>query len=1542
MFNTIRSTTICPTIGSPFPGISPASDGAPLGFRRQFDGAFSQKPAYMLAALLFAFQWSKARQSIIESVSAVLLGDCHGSDRHSHVYGWRPKNIEQAQQRNVCFSLFPIAVIHTRVFLSAVLRKLTFLLVAALFAFVVRDEARAQAITPQWSCTTLNVYHPGSGAIESASACGMEAFAQAAYPLDTAGGLYGSTCGTPATAVGQSCGGGEILCNQFSQCFQGYLTFTMTATGPNASSKDAGTCQSCVDGQAGEPIVLSIGNKILKETDFLGGSESPLRFERFYNSTSVAASAPSFAQSWTHTYGASVTALSATTASVARPDGKAFTFTLSGSVWVPDADVSDKLVQLTSGTTVIGWQYINASDDSLETYDAYGNLSSIVYRNGKSVALSYVTGGGAQTFPAPLLSATDSFGNTLAFNTTSATSRTMTDPKGELYTYGLGGILQISSVTYPDTNTKTYLYNESTYTNSQNLPYALTGIMDENNSRYDSTWYGSAGGATQTALAGGVAQYTLSNTLDTNGRVQSVSLTDPLGAIRGRGFTSSVGRNRLSSVAQPAANGQPTGSKAFAFDANGNVTSSTDLNGNVQCSVFDLTRNLETGRVEGMAPGNTCPSNISTYVPASGTVERKILTQWHSVWHLPAKRAEPLKITTWVYNGDGGVLCAPASAKVGNNPIGVVCSRSEQATTDPTGGAGFSATASGSARVWRYTYNALGQVLTAKSPRTDLNDTTTYTYYTCTTGAQCGQINTITNALGQITTFNTYDGNGNPLTNTDPNGTVTTLVYDARQRLKSRQVGTETTSYSYYPTGLLKTVTRPDASMVSYTYDSAHRLTQITDGLGYYIKYTLDNAGNRMAESYYDPGNNLQRTHSRTFNAVSTLYQDINAAGTSAVTTTYGYDAQGNQTSIAAPLSRDASNAFDALNRLSQVTDPNGGITKMAYDERDNRTSVVDPRRLSTSYTFDGFDERTQLVSPDSGTTTYGYNSGGLIHTITDARGITLYYNFDALNRLIQNSLGDGTYTYQYDQGTNGLGHLTGAHDEHHTMAFTYDALGRLTGKSQSNYTVIKSVGYGYTNGDLISLVTPSGQTVTYSYTNHRITSVAVNSTTILNNVAYESFGPAATWTWGDGVARTRTFTQDGDTNTFTPGDLFTVGYDNAERISSVTDNTNSALSWSLGYDSLDRLNSASGTGTTYGWTYDANNNPLTQTGTFATTFTIAPTSNQIASTSGSLVRTYAYDADGDTTGYGSATFAYNNNGRMKSATVSSGTTNYSYNAFGQLYQKTGATTTFLFYDEVGNLLGEYASNGALIQETVWMDNLPVATLRPNGSGISIYYVDTDQLNTPRTVARTSDHKAVWTWNPDPFGTAQPNQNPNGLGTFIYNLRFPGQYYQTETGLFYNYFRDYDPQTGRYIESDPIGLAGGSYSTYAYAAGNPVSRIDPKGLQTPALCLNPANAEACAAAGEITEAQAAAIARAARVAARLAAITAAAVCMKDVDCEEWLNLLNQNFARLQYIESRGGQVEAEKLEHNEMVETFCSHCPSHCSRANTFGPRRIH
>jgi RHS repeat-associated protein len=113
----------------------------------------------------------------------------------------------------------------------------------------------------------------------------------------------------------------------------------------------------------------------------------------------------------------------------------------------------------------------------------------------------------------------------------------------------------------------------------------------------------------------------------------------------------------------------------------------------------------------------------------------------------------------------------------------------------------------------------------------------------------------------------------------------------------------------------------------------------------------------------------------------------------------------------------------------------------------------------------------------------------------------------------------------------------------------------------------------------------------------------------------------------------------------------------------------------------------------------------------------------------------------------------------------------------------------------------------------------------------TIYYIHTDQLGTPRMITRPTDNAVVWRWdNSDPFGNNADNQSPSGLPAFTYNVRFPGQYFDQETGKHYNYLRDYDPGIGRYAQSDPIGLRGG-VNTYGYVGGNPLRSVDPFGLE---------------------------------------------------------------------------------------------------------------
>jgi RHS repeat-associated protein len=132
------------------------------------------------------------------------------------------------------------------------------------------------------------------------------------------------------------------------------------------------------------------------------------------------------------------------------------------------------------------------------------------------------------------------------------------------------------------------------------------------------------------------------------------------------------------------------------------------------------------------------------------------------------------------------------------------------------------------------------------------------------------------------------------------------------------------------------------------------------------------------------------------------------------------------------------------------------------------------------------------------------------------------------------------------------------------------------------------------------------------------------------------------------------------------------------------------------------------------------------------------------------------------------------------------------------------------------------------------MDDLPVGLLVGAGANQKLYYIEADALGTPRVVIDPDRNVAVWRWDlaGEAFGNNTPNEDPDGDGiAFVFDMRFPGQRYDSAAGMNYNYFRDYDPSIGRYSQSDPIGLSGG-ISAYGYVGGNPMTGVDPLGLET--------------------------------------------------------------------------------------------------------------
>ena len=186
----------------------------------------------------------------------------------------------------------------------------------------------------------------------------------------------------------------------------------------------------------------------------------------------------------------------------------------------------------------------------------------------------------------------------------------------------------------------------------------------------------------------------------------------------------------------------------------------------------------------------------------------------------------------------------------------------------------------------------------------------------------------------------------------------------------------------------------------------------------------------------------------------------------------------------------------------------------------------------------------------------------------------------------------------------------------------------------------------------------------------------------------------------------------------------------------------------------------------------------------------------------------------------------------------------------------TGGSTTVRVNQRVNNntwvSLGTFTLDAnSTITLTDDADGLVIADavkIFPGTAG-TLRYVQSDHLGTPRAVIDAAKHLR-WRWEADPFGSIPPDNNPEGFGAYEFNLRFPGQYFDKETGLHYNYFRDYDPSVGRYVQSDPIGLKGG-INTYGYVGSNTLGYVDPTGEAAQAalvpFCI--ANPVACVVGG---------------------------------------------------------------------------------------------
>jgi RHS repeat-associated protein len=716
-------------------------------------------------------------------------------------------------------------------------------------------------------------------------------------------------------------------------------------------------------------------------------------------------------------------------------------------------------------------------------------------------------------------------------------------------------------------------------------------------------------------------------------------------------------------------------------------------------------------------------------------------------------------------------------------------------------------TASNTAQIKTYTYNAQGLIETEDGSRTDVNDVTNYQYYST------GRVSRVSNALGQALDVLEYDAHGKPGKLKDQNGLVTTLAYDLRGRLISQDVAGEVTLHRYDNAGHLTQTTFPDQTTTSYAYDDAGRLVSEHDHWSNETRYQYDSDSNLIQQAVYSSGGTLQRKKSWSYDATGRLTTEADATGQ---VTRYSYDKKGNLTGVTDAKNQPVSKVIDALDRPVSTKYPDNSAVSKVYDSQDHLIAVTDALGHTTRYTYNGLGQKTETNSPDTGITRYSYDAAGNLTSEARANGKSLSSQYDVLNRPTRTTYNDGsTITYQYDNCTNGVGRLCSISGTGFSSSWQYDTHGRVVERKESRGLINSVIGYQYNAaGKLAAMTYPSGKVVSYHYNTGRVADVSVNGAVILNQITYNAASQVTGWQWANGSITSRSYDQDGRLVQQSLANVSrSLTYDAVGNILNINDGANQ---YSYGYDAMSRLLSANN----LAYSYDRNGNRLAAESNI---YSYDVSSNKLLGVSGSVSRNYQYDATGNALGNGSHSFRYDAQNQLVEVT---GVATYLYNGLQQRVAKNanGALSHYA-YDENSRLIGEYNATGQAVNETVYLFGQPIAVLK----GADVFNVHTDHLGSPRKISNQAG-TIVWQWAEKPFGDAPVNQDPDNDGmVFEYNLRFPGQFFDSETGLYYNYHRYYDSQTGRYITSDPIGLAGG-WNTYGYVGGNPLGFVDPLGL----------------------------------------------------------------------------------------------------------------